>query len=584
MANNDIISRLILDDKGYKQSLTNAAQSVQKFADKNLSASNIMKNATAAVGKMAAGIGIATGAYEALNKTIDSSQTLTDAFGRTMEAATASVDSFFYAVGKGDMSGFLGNLKDVQRYAKEAYNALDDLGTFNIFKGAEVAELNQNREELRAQIKSGRRFEKGEDGQWSAVVLTDEDIAEAKRKLEELDKQYVQIVATTREKEMDAYNAMAKEILSTNLATGTKEELEAAADYFLRNYENYSEVATRLQQLNDQVKANTIEKASFTGGGMTGYTQYITTSEMNDVAKGIKNSQEYRMLTALYEIGDEKLKQLIQHRINAAMASSELNRALSKDAATVKEIAPKPAVAESVIEMVGPSMPDAQYFEGITDGFDAEDLPLVGLIDETKGKWDEFIKSLTGGADTANDVLGGIGEAFDSIGTIIGGTAGETVKGIGQLVKSMESMVPVIEAITMAKKQKEIASKQEAAAEGMSAATSAGNAVASIPIAGPALAIAAIASVLGMMASVAQIAFAEGGVVPGQTFGDGLMARVSSGEVVMNSHDAKNLYDAIHSGNLGGGGGGLIVRGEDLVQAVNNYGARTGRGSIQFVK
>ena len=54
--------------------------------------------------KMAAGVGAGVGAYEALNKTIQSSQTLTDLFGSATEQAKSSVDSFFSALAQGDFS------------------------------------------------------------------------------------------------------------------------------------------------------------------------------------------------------------------------------------------------------------------------------------------------------------------------------------------------------------------------------------------------------------------------------------------------------------------------------------------------
>ena len=75
--------------------------------------------------------------------------------------------------------------------------------------------------------------------------------------------------------------------------------------------------------------------------------------------------------------------------------------------------------------------------------------------------------------------------------------------------------------------------------------------------------------------------FAEGGFVPGHNYMDGITARVSSGEMIMNEADQKRLYDSIHSGNLGNGGGGrAIVTGEQIVTVINNYGKRTGKGVI----
>ena len=89
---------------------------------------------------------------------------------------------------------------------------------------------------------------------------------------------------------------------------------------------------------------------------------------------------------------------------------------------------------------------------------------------------------------------------------------------------------------------------------------------------------AGIASALAAFASIPS--FAEGGVVPGVNFRDGVAARLSSGEMVINPHDQKKLYDSIRRGEMGGGGGRAIVTGEQIVLAVNNYGKRSGKGIL----
>lgn len=91
-----------------------------------------------------------------------------------------------------------------------------------------------------------------------------------------------------------------------------------------------------------------------------------------------------------------------------------------------------------------------------------------------------------------------------------------------------------------------------------------------------------IAAVTSAIASIASIGnFAEGGIVGGTNYQDGITARVSSGEMFINEADQKRLYDAIHTGNFGGGGGGrTIITGEQIVTVVNNFGKRTGKGTI----
>lgn len=89
---------------------------------------------------------------------------------------------------------------------------------------------------------------------------------------------------------------------------------------------------------------------------------------------------------------------------------------------------------------------------------------------------------------------------------------------------------------------------------------------------------ATLAAVMSAVSAAQSLAY--GGIVGGSDFRDGISARVSSGEMVMNEADQRRLYDAIHTGNFGGGGGNSYVSGEQIVTVVNAWGRRTGRGEI----
>jgi hypothetical protein len=90
----------------------------------------------------------------------------------------------------------------------------------------------------------------------------------------------------------------------------------------------------------------------------------------------------------------------------------------------------------------------------------------------------------------------------------------------------------------------------------------------------------AMATVMSVFSQIKN--FAEGGIIPGQNFQDGIVARVSSGEMIMNQADQKKLYNQIHSGGSAGSSGmqRSIVTGEQIVLAVNNHFKRKGRGEV----
>lgn len=87
----------------------------------------------------------------------------------------------------------------------------------------------------------------------------------------------------------------------------------------------------------------------------------------------------------------------------------------------------------------------------------------------------------------------------------------------------------------------------------------------------------------GSLISLFGGAFADGGIVGGQRYNDGIVARVSSGEMIINQADQKRLFNSIRRGDTGVGGMvRMTLRGEDLISAINNYGSRSGQGKIKF--
>lgn len=122
----------------------------------------------------------------------------------------------------------------------------------------------------------------------------------------------------------------------------------------------------------------------------------------------------------------------------------------------------------------------------------------------------------------------------------------------------------------------------EASTAKVAASAKAGEAVAGATASGAKLpfpynlaAIAAgIAAVLAALASMSK--FANGGIVNyGSPSGDNTLARVNQGELILNRHQQATLFNAIKTGNLGGGGNVQFkLRGCDLLGAIQNEQSR----------
>ena len=83
-----------------------------------------------------------------------------------------------------------------------------------------------------------------------------------------------------------------------------------------------------------------------------------------------------------------------------------------------------------------------------------------------------------------------------------------------------------------------------------------------------------IAAVLAALSAMSK--FANGGIVGGNSYsGDKQLVRVNSGEMILSKHDQATLFNAIKSGNLGGGGQVTFkIRGTELPGVLNNEMSR----------
>lgn len=135
------------------------------------------------------------------------------------------------------------------------------------------------------------------------------------------------------------------------------------------------------------------------------------------------------------------------------------------------------------------------------------------------------------------------------------------VKGAAQAVVAIMALIP--------------AKKAEANANAEAAVTGAASSVASIPFVGAAMAVAAVAGVIASLAAIPK--FTKGGIIGGSSFyGDRLLARVNSGEMILNKEQQKSMYKMTSGGN-DVNITSFKVRGSDLYLSLKNYMKKTGK-------
>lgn len=136
------------------------------------------------------------------------------------------------------------------------------------------------------------------------------------------------------------------------------------------------------------------------------------------------------------------------------------------------------------------------------------------------------------------------------------------IQGAAQAVTAIMALIPV--------------KKAEANANAEAAVTGAASSVAPIPFVGAAMAVAAVTALIASMAAIPK--FAKGGIVGGNSyFGDKLLARVNSGELILNQKQQAKLYHMAKDDRSGIAISFDRVRGSDIYLALRNYMKDTGK-------
>jgi hypothetical protein len=628
-----IITRLIMDASQYNGGLQKAQKSLDKYIDKNMSMSNVMTKAAGSIAKMAGAVGIAMGGIEAMNKAIHSSQSLGDEWDNTINACKSSVDAFFQSLVTGNWDAFNGGILRTIANMKELSALRDSLADAKLSMGfntrvferdfarlegiiddqtKSIKERQAAFTELQSLINNFQRdvsdTQKGTEktllkslsarfgrsdftlediNKYIAINNNDFSTREEKkalqnyqRQLKELQKRqyYAQTVGggvaggnvimvenknVTRQIEL--FKTQNAELEKQNILNNDNDEARK------RMIEDY-EYALELQQKGFEYQKRSLEKQNTViglnkgGSGKNDLPIIYNNQQLNEQIKIAISGKDAASKKILEAVETGKTLPVLTQPIQAVMINSEDEKVEGEDPAeSLRSKLEMYTLAKGKIQELTDMM-------SIANG--EEKAYLLEQIDI----WKQYVNSLDGVTtkkEQLNKVSSSIeamGQALSQMGQISDSVFGQMFSYIGGIAGAVAQAIPAIETLIAAQ-------KAQANANAESAVSGAASSVSSIPFVGPMLAVAAAASVLAAIMNIPN--FAEGGnVIGGSNYMDGITARVSSGEMIMNEADQKKLYNAIHSGELGGGSSRTVVTGEQIVTVVNNYGKRTGKGVI----
>ena len=644
MPTRDYVVKLVGDSKSYQAAQDQATRALERFQRQNMSSSAVVSTLTSTLSRYIGVAAALRGVQEAVSRTLHGSQTSADNFNATMASAKTAVDAFFSSLNTGDWSAFSTGLNTITLQAREAYLALDRLGnarmSWQYFQSAGKADIT----DLRSQVwDTDLPMEQRRAAADQMRAVRDEMRTMAQgyeqRALEVMARTMTQATQldwkeASRE---DLEKILGLSLLPSEISEKEKQRLQD-------RYAEYQRIAKEYRE--DFEKNDRVYEFDYITTLSTGYPVYgkvdktpkesidLYNQDMRELASEYQDAILYNEV--LVRNSDEWLQNLIQIVQQADMAAAsmrridsavvEADRMLAKGTGKGTTTATSAAQPKYMTELeydrmitqerlkivtkysedwvnlqqqliTTESQMQEQRLREIIQNEDDLAAALV-LLEQVKQRqlYDvavegyvkrlaaqgEFVEQSQSIAESTDDITGNMKSLRDSLDGINDG--GRAVENLGRAMsqlsdnKGWQGFGHIIAGVGSA-----VQAYTQLAAAAQLAATS--QAAAETPtVWGKIAAVTSMLTVFTSMISQVQSmnSYAEGGIIGGNNFTDGIVARVSSGEMMINPADQKKLYDSIHSGDMGGGGGPAVITGEMIVMAVNAYGRRTNRGELLF--
>lgn len=526
-----IQTKLTSDNKQHDEAFKKSRQEVYNYQKKVDGAkSSILNFASKGLGKLIPSLGLATTAMGALSSAVKLNQQYSDAWGRTMEQAKASYQHLITSISTADFSNLVRGFKDVRAAAKEAYNAMDAVATQKILSKGKLAEYNAKLTEARYKYRKGT-------GSASDVEYWESMIEEETNKM-------LPLLIDERNKKINKY-------------IGWNTARSGAIPY---GYEGVIEWANKGEEaIQKELKEL--------------HRQQDNTNRMTQGYMWQQLENKIRVLSAIYS------KLTDGEYLDDVMSSEESywnykNSIYQTKLSNTRYTNTKGSSSTPKAKPVYTNYPDKDLFEKmqrlykqyesmskITTAavYDVE-TEIINVIELTD-RWDTSLENVIETANRispaftdqlreASNVIGSFANAFSTLGDA---ADNNFLKGVGILGQAVSTMLlSYAEASAQAAKMGPIA-------WGIFTATG----------------LAQVATVISQMKSLGQ--YANGGIVGGNSYtGDRVLARVNSGEMILNGSQQAQLFNMINDGGLGGN---VVfkISGSDLVGTLNNYNNKTRR-------
>ena len=545
-----------------------------------------------AVKLFGAGLTAAGSALQVAKDAFMQSETNIDEWGRTVEGAKGAYSTFLNTLNSGNWRNFFTNLSTAVQGARDLYDALDRLGSIKANNQAAIAIVQQQIAQLRL------AKQQGED--------VDAQLKEATARLAALQNQSVlagKTAGTTSIMNTLRNRVNAGNTVGVNIGEGTFIQLAYQLEH------SGQAVFDSMQKTFDELaqKATVQSSTSFTN--QYGGTQYMATTTI-DLSKLTAEEQKQYLIAKAITEGETEIQkglalyaQAVSEGTAAAREEFKGNRyalqgstgggkggstdketyiplagSIDAQVAKVKELqdafnkAAEEGVrqgllkqlkeAEGVLKLMKEEAPAALSKGGSSYELLGGTLTGGGLNNlkdiKIEGKDLEKMQELANAGESAKNSWGDAMGAISGVGGALAAIEDPAVKVLGIIAEAIATV-----ALSFSKA---LSKDTKLGVFGWIAAAAAGT--------------AAMVSTIGAIKSATAGSYAEGGIVPGNSFsGDNLQANVNSGELILSMSQQNNIASLLRQQGQQNMHLTATIKGTDIQLALNNTSRQQGRGT-----
>ena len=529
--NNPTIVRFKADTDEYNKKVKQAKDQLTSFGQGGKQAGamlsqfdNVMGTSIGTIGKLSMGIGAVTAALSVAKDAFAKNEENLDTWNQMVESSKSVYEGFLSALNTGDIGGFLKNIDDIVDAATKAYNALDNLGTFNAFNQVNTAKTKAGLENAIAAYKEGT-------GSKAAV--------------EHAKKAYIAELKTRQKLEEDAYNQSIRKYAAERGA-----DPKMFAEAMKGTYGNYESLK------NTKLTGRTPIMMS---------TQYGTSYKIGE--KAVAANKKEALGEVLRQFNDTELQELQALGAKAFQTSQEI-AAISKSTARILKPKTKTTTTKGKPRDTSIKVDPASLgltglgMEGVDTGdgkLPAIKVPVEAAIDyQSMIKAQEELDELQAAAD-AEKLFGAWSDAangISAVGSALSSIDDPAAKVLGIIAEAIATI-----ALTFAKSLKTTFGPWD-----WIAAAATGTAT-------------MIGTITAIKSATAEY-HANGGFV-GQGIKRGtdvVPAMLTPGELVLNKAQQVNVAEGLRQNSLSNLHLETRVRNEDMVICLNAGSVRRGRG------